>query len=88
MVTLSGIFGTYLAWSLQAKRGSTSASATITSLARRAELARQVNAAVANTNSSAAEFALPAPPYHAWIAELYTTHLRDFLQGQLILPPI
>ena len=26
--------------------------------------------------------ALPAPPYDAWIMDLYTTHLRDFFQGQ------
>ena len=82
MVTLSGIFGTYLAWSLQAKRGVDERIGYDRIPARRAELARQVNAAVANTDSSAAEFALPAPPYHAWITELYTTHLRDFLQGQ------
>jgi hypothetical protein len=25
---------------------------------------------------------LPAPPYHAWIADLYANHLREFLEGQ------
>ena len=54
----------------------------IASPARRAELARDVHAAVAKTDPAAAAIALPAPPYDAWIMDLYTTHLRDFFQGQ------
>ena len=50
--------------------------------ALRAELARDVQAAVAKTDPDAAALALPTPPYDAWIGDLYTTHLRDFFQGQ------
>jgi len=82
LVTLSGIFGTYLAWSLQAKRGIDERVGYDRIPARRAELARDVHAAVAKTDPAAAAIALPAPPYGAWIMDLYTTHLRDFFQGQ------
>ena len=82
LVTLSGIFGTYLAWSLQAKRGIDERVRYDRIPTRRAELARDVHAAVAKTDPAAAAIALPAPPYDAWIMDLYTTHLRDFFQGQ------
>ena len=82
LVTLSGIFGTYLAWSLQAKRGIDERVSYDRIPARRAELAREVHAAVAKTDQPEAAIALPAPPYHAWITDLYTNHLRDFFQGQ------
>jgi hypothetical protein len=82
LVTLSGIFGTYLAWSLQAKRGIDERVGYDRIPARRAELARDVYAAVSKTDPAAAAIALPAPPYDAWIMDLYTSHLRDFFQGQ------
>ena len=82
LVTLSGIFGTYLAWSLQAKRGIDERVRYDRIPTRRAELARDLHAAVAKTDPAAAAIALPAPPYDAWIMDLYTTHLRDFFQGQ------
>ena len=82
LVTLSGIFGTYLAWSLQAKRGIDERVRYDRIPTRRAELARDVHAAVAKTDPAAAAIALPAPPYDAWIMDLYTNHLRDFFQGQ------
>ena len=82
LVTLSGIFGTYLAWSLRAKHGIDERIGYDDIPARRAELARDVQAAVAKTGPAAAAIALPAPPYDAWIVDLYTTHLRDFFQGQ------
>jgi hypothetical protein len=82
LVTLSGIFGTYLAWSLQAKRGIDERVGYDRIPARRAELARDVHAAVARTDPAAAAIGLPAPPYDAWIMDLYTAHLRDFFQGQ------
>jgi hypothetical protein len=81
LVTLSGIFGTYLAWSLQAKHGIDERIGYDRIPARRAELARDVHAAVARIDPAAAAIALPAPPYDAWIVDLYTTHLRDFFQG-------
>ena len=82
LVTLSGIFGTYLAWSLQAKHGIDERISYDRIPTRRAELARDVHAAVAKTDPAAAAIALPAPPHDAWIMDLYTTHLRDFFQGQ------
>jgi hypothetical protein len=82
LVALSGIFGTYLAWSLKAKRGIDERVGYERIPIRRAELARDVHAAVAKTDPTAAAIALPAPPYDAWIMDLYTTHLRDFFQGE------
>ena len=82
LVTLSGIFGTYLAWALQAKRGIDERVGYDHIPARRAELARDVHAVVAKTDPAAAAIALPAPPYDAWIMDLYTNHLLDFFRGQ------
>jgi hypothetical protein len=82
LVTLSGIFGTYLAWSLPAKHGIDERIGYDRIPTLRAELARDVDAAVARTDLDAAAIALPAPPYEAWILDLYTNHLQDFFQGQ------
>jgi hypothetical protein len=82
LVTLSGIFGTYLAWSLRAKHGIDERIGYDRIPTRRAELARDVHAAVVETDPAAAAIALPAPPYDAWIMDLYTNHLQDFFQGQ------
>ena len=82
LVTLSGIFGTYLAWSLQAKRGIDERVRYDRIPARRAELAHDVHAVVAKTDPAAVAIALPAPPYDAWIMDLYANHLRDFFQEQ------
>ena len=81
VVTLSGIFGTYLAWSLQAKSGIDERVGYDGIPTRRAELAREVHAAVARAGPATAQIGLPAPPYGAWIVDLYTTHLRSFFQG-------
>jgi hypothetical protein len=81
LVTLSGIFGTYLAWSLKTK-GRIDESVSYDRIpARRAELAREVDAAVAETDLDFAQIALPGLPHDAWIIDLYTNHLRDFFQG-------
>ena len=82
LVTLSGIFGTYLAWSLQAKRGIDEGVGFDRILTRRAELAQAVQAVVAMTDPAVAAIGLPPPPYDAWIMDLYATHLRDFFKGQ------
>jgi hypothetical protein len=82
LVTLSGIFGTYLTWSLRAKHGIDERISYDRIPTRRAELARDLHAAVATTDMAAAAIALPATPYDAWIMDLYTNHLRDFFQGQ------
>jgi hypothetical protein len=82
LVALSGIFGTYLAWSLQTKRRIDESVGYDRIPALRAELARDVHAVVAETNPAATAIALPAPAYDAWIVDLYTGHLRSFFQGQ------
>jgi hypothetical protein len=82
LVTLSGIIGTYLVWSLQVKHAIDERVGYAGISTRRAELARNVHAAVAKTDLATAAIALPAPPYDAWIRDLYSSHLRDFFQGQ------
>ncbi|MDO9382670.1 MAG: hypothetical protein Q7T86_07370 [Hyphomicrobiaceae bacterium] len=81
LVTVSGIFGTYLAWALKAKRGVDDGISYEGIPARRAQLAQEVYAAVTSTDATTAALALPAQPHDAWITDLYTTHLRDFFQG-------
>ena len=81
LVSLSGIFGTYLAWSLKAKGRIDDGVSYDRIPTRRAELAREVDAAVAETDLAAAQIALPGLPHDAWIIDLYTNHLRDFFQG-------
>src|SRR5262245_53409041 len=82
LVTLSGIFGTYLAWSLRVRHAIDERIGYDRIPIRRAELARDLQAAVARTDLATPAIALPTPPYNAWIMDLYTTHLRDFFQGQ------
>ena len=81
LVSLSGMFGTYLAWSLQTKRRIDEGVVYDRIPDRRVELARDVHAIVGDAGPAAAAIALPAPPYAAWIADLYTGHLHDFFQG-------
>jgi hypothetical protein len=82
LITLSGIFGTYLSWSLRTRHGIDESTSYERIPARRGELARDVHAAVTKADPAAAAIALPAPPHDAWIMDLYTTQLRDFFQGQ------
>jgi hypothetical protein len=82
LVTLSGIFGTYLAWSLRVRHATDERIGYDRIPIRRAELARDVHAAVARTDLTTAAIALPPPPYDTWIMDLYTTHLRGFFQEQ------
>jgi len=82
LVTLSGIFGTYLTWSLRVRHAIDERIGYDRIATRRAELARDIHAAVTRTDLAPAAIALPRPPYDAWIMDLYTTHLRDFFQGQ------
>jgi hypothetical protein len=81
LVALSGILGTYLSWSLETK-GRIDEGVTYDRIpARRIELAREIHAAVTSTEPASDALPLPAPPYDAWIVDLYTIHLREFLQG-------
>lgn len=87
LVTLSGLLGTYLAWSMTAGRergmdcamgGGDDAAAT-----RRAELSLAVQAVVLKSEAAPADAVLPAPPFQAWIKELYGAHLKDYFEGPL-----
>ncbi len=80
LVTLSGVMGTYLAWSLEAKCRIDEGLSFDRIPSLRAKLALDVRAAVAKTDPAAARIALPGLPDDSWIADLYTTHLRDFLE--------
>ncbi len=81
LVTLSGIFGAYLAWSLKTKGRIDEGVSYDRIPALRAELARNIEAAVAETDPADAQIALPGLPHESWIMDLYTNHLRDFFQG-------
>jgi hypothetical protein len=81
LVTLSGIFGAYLAWSLKAKGRIDEGVSYDRIPTLRAELERDVQTAVAEADPDAAQIALPGLPHDAWIMDLYTAHLRDFFQG-------
>ena len=81
LVVLSGIFGTYLAWSQRAKGRIDDGVSYDCIPALRAELELAFLRAVAETDPSAAVIDLPGLPHDAWITDLYTTHLGDFFQG-------
>lgn len=84
VVTLTGVFGTYLAWSLKAKRRIDEGVSYDRIPALRAGLARDVHAIAVESDPAAAQIALPGLPglpHDAWIMDLYTNHLRDFFQG-------
>jgi hypothetical protein len=80
LVTLSGIVGTYLVWSLQAKRRIDESITYERIPALRAELELAFLVAVDETDPPAAAIDLPGLPYDAWIKDLYITH-GDFFQG-------
>jgi hypothetical protein len=82
MVMLSGIFGTYLAWSQRAKGRIDEGVSYDRIPALRAELELEFLRAVAKTDTTATAIDLPGLPHDAWITDLYTTHLADFFQGQ------
>lgn len=81
LVTLSGIFGAYLAWSLKAK-GRIDDGVTHDRLPTlRAKLAQEVRDIVSKADPAARAIALPGLPHDSWIADLYATHLQGFFQG-------
>jgi hypothetical protein len=82
LVALSGMFGTYLAWSLNAKHGIDDRISYDRIPVRRAELARDVHAVVANIDLGTVDIPLPMPPYDEWVVDLYTTRLQHFFQAQ------
>ncbi|MBS0267649.1 MAG: hypothetical protein JSS54_01585 [Proteobacteria bacterium] len=81
LVTMSGLFGTYLAWSLKTKGRIDERIGYDRIPSRIAELAQDVKTVVAMPDPPADAIALPAAPYDAWIIDLYTNHLKDFFEG-------
>ena len=82
LVTVSGAFGTYLAWSLRISgRVDQGVGASGLSL-RHTELAQQVRAVVAESRPAAATIDLPDLPHSAWIFHLYTDQLRNFFERE------
>jgi hypothetical protein len=81
LVTLSGVFGSYLAWVLRSKRGNDERITLERIASRQAELQREVEAVVAMKDPAAAAMPLPAQPHDAWIDDLYAKHLYDFFSG-------
>ena len=82
LVTLSAILGTYLAWSLDVKRGNGERIGVDRIETRRAELAQDLHAIVAKKDLANPAIALPAAPYDDWVMDLYTNHLSHFFKGQ------
>jgi hypothetical protein len=83
LVTLSGIVGTYLTWSLKAKRRIDEGVSYDRIPALRAELARDLHIAVVESDPAATQIALPGLPglpHDAWIMDLYTNRLRHFFR--------
>ena len=80
LVTLSGIFGTYLAWSSKAKRKIDERTTYDRIPIRRAEMAREIHA-IATTPDAQTAIALPGAPHHAWVMDLYTNHLEGYFQS-------
>lgn len=82
LVSLSGIFGTYLAWSLKVKRRIDDSIKYDRIPLRCGELAREIIAIVARNDQAGAAMGLPGLPHDAWIRDLYANHLKDFFLGQ------
>lgn len=80
LVTLSGLFGTYLAWSRRARYRIDDGISPDRIPVLRAELAQRVQATVADADAATAAIALPGLPHDGWIKELYATRLRAFFQ--------
>ncbi len=77
-VTLSGIWGTYLAWFIKARRRNDDDVSYDRIPNLRAELSHEVQTVVARIDPNAPQLALPGLPHDAWIADLYATRLEDF----------
>lgn len=86
MVTVSGIFGTYLAWSVQVRHGIDETIDHDRILTRRTELQQQVHDLVVRSEPASTMIPLPALPHDAWIRDLHIIHLQPFLsrRGNLI----
>lgn len=82
LVTLSGLFGTYLSWAIKGQHGVSLERIA----ARRAEIAREVHDTAMRASQIPEDHGLPPLPYDEWITDLYTNHVMAFLQrpGQFV----
>jgi hypothetical protein len=81
LITVSGIFGTYLSWSVKTKRRIDERTSYDRIPARRLEIAREVHTLATSTDTDAPELALPTLPYNEWIRDFYTNQLHGFFKG-------
>lgn len=81
LVTMSGAASAFLVWSMRSKLLADSSLSFERIPVRRAELEREVQAAIMTDDPAHIALGLPQPPYDAWIADLYANQLREFLQG-------
>ena len=81
LVTLSGVVGTYIAWSNKAKQEFDERFSIERIAARRVDLSSEVHETVARSDTAAAAMGLPVPPHDAWIRDLYSSRLKDFFEG-------
>ncbi len=81
IVTLSGAASAFFTWSMRSKLVADSSLSFERIPIRRAELERDVQAAIMAEDPAHTALGLPPPPYDAWIADLYANQLRPFFQG-------
>jgi hypothetical protein len=84
LITLSGLGGTYLSWSLAARRGIDDDAFSGDMSARRIEIAGNARAIIAALDGEARTEILPELPHGAWIRDLYGKNLRDFIEGDQV----
>lgn len=81
LVAASGVFGMYLSWINRSRVGMEDLTSMERIAARREALRRDVEAAVAAPDPSAAAIALPSAAYNDWIVDFHRNRLRDFFAG-------
>ncbi len=80
LITASGLFGTYLRWSIKA-RGRIDEGMTFDRMAdAREQLAQKARALALDGPADAHEPDLPDLPHDAWIRDLYATELEPYFQ--------
>ncbi len=80
LISLSGVFGIYVAWSLKSRDVLDGNLDDARLAAQCAKLDRDVHAIMATAHPASATTALPPPPYDAWIRELYSDSLMAFFE--------
>lgn len=86
LITLSGLGGTYLSWSLAARRGIDDDVLSGDLNARRTKLASNARDLIAALDDQVGTEILPQLPHSSWIADLYHKRLRDFIESDRSFP--